>query len=273
MNTPFVIFAGAVASLLSTTAFAQTSVLADSAVDDRIENLSDDINNDLVRDDSPFGNSGRAIGFDGALALSGSATSGNTDNTSLGLGVDLGYYDGTNGYKLQLSYQYADTDGTVSDDSLLYDLEYTRDFNPSYFGFAKLQGSVDSFPLDTSDNFAGVGVGYRVYDTRDLQWTVSAGVGYRVSDLNTLDDLGEGAVSVSSDYFNRINDIVSFSMDTDVISSDADTVVFNDAGINVSLNETLAMRTSLVTEYHTDPDVGRDDVDNALGVSLVYNLN
>ena len=85
--------------------------------------------------------------------------------------------------------------------------------------------------------------------------------------------MNEGAVSLSSDYFARLNEAVSFSMDTDIITSDSDTVVFNDAGINVALNNQLAMRTSLVTEYHTDPDVGRDDTDNSLGVSLVYNLN
>ena len=262
----------ATAAMLSAPLYAQ-NVLGDSAVDNRIEDLNDDITDDFSRDTNPFGNQGRKLGFDGSLALSGSATSGNTDNTALGLGVDLGYYDGKNGYQLQLSYQYADTDGSVTDDSLLYDLEYSRDFNRDYFGFAQLQGSIDSFPVDTSDNFAGVGVGYRVYNTRDLQWTVAAGVGYRVSDLNNLDDLNEGAVSLSSDYFARLNEAVSFSMDTDVITSDSDTVIFNDAGINVALNNQLAMRTSLVTEYHTDPDVGRDDTDNSLGVSLVYNLN
>lgn len=262
----------AATTLLSAPLYAQNA-LGETAVDSRIENLNDDIADDFSRDTTPFGNNGRKLGFDGSFALSGATTSGNTDNTSLGLGVDLGHYDGTNGYQLQLSYQYSDTDGSVTDDSLLYDLEYTRDFNRDYFGFAQLQGSVDTFPADTSDNFAGVGVGYRVYSTRDLQWTVAAGVGYRVSDLNTLDDLAEGAVSLSSDYFTRVAEGVSFSMDTDIITSDSDTVVFNDAGINVALNNQLAMRTSLVTEFHTDPDVGRDDVDNALGVSLVYNLN
>jgi len=65
----------------------------------------------------------RELGFGGSLALSRSATS---DNTALGLGLDLGYYDGTNGHQLQLSYQYADTDSCVTDDSLPYDLEFTR---------------------------------------------------------------------------------------------------------------------------------------------------
>lgn len=272
MKLTSLLLAGTAASLMTTTAMAQTA-LGTSAAEDQIEDLNEAIADDFARDREAFGNQGRPTGFTGNVALSATATSGNSDTTSIGLGTDLGYYDGTNGYQLQLSYQYADSQGTVTEDSLLYDLEYTRDFNPNYFGFAKLQGSVDSFPLDTSDNYLGLGVGYRVYNSYDRQWTVSAGLGYRVADLNSLSDFNEPAVSVSSDYFTRLNQNVSFSMDTDIISSESDTVIFNDAGFNVSVSNDLALRTSLVTEYHTDPDVGSDDTDNALGLSLVYNLN
>lgn len=62
-------------------------------------------------------------------------------------------------------------------------------------------------------------------------------------------------------------------MDTDIIGSDSYTVVYNDLGVNVSMTDTLALRTSLVTEYHTDPAAGRDDTDNNFGVSLVYNFD
>ncbi len=250
---------------------AQT--LGDSAVDTRLETLNDNIADDFTRDEGPFGNEARPLGFDGSFALQASATSGNTDTATLGMGANLGYYDGTNGYSLQLSYQYSEDAGTVSEDSLLYDLEYTRDFASNYYGFAKLQGTVDSFPAKTSDNFLGAGIGYRIYDTRDTQWSVQAGVGYRVADLNGIDDLDEGAISLSSNYYNALTETVAITNDTDIISSESDTVVYNDLGLNVSMTETLALRTSLVTEYHTDPAPGSVDTDNTFGVSLVYNFN
>lgn len=272
MKTTHLLLAGTAASLLATSAIAQTA-LGTSGAADRNEALNESIANDFARDNAAFGNEGRALGYSGSLALQATATSGNTETTSLGLGTNMGYYDGTNGYELQLSYQYNEDEGGVSEDSLLYELEYTRDFSSAYYGFAKLQGTVDSFPNATSDNFLGAGIGYRVYNTRDVQWDVQAGVGYRVADLTGVDDLDEGALSLSSSYYNRLNDAVALTMDTDIIGSEGGTRVINDLGLNVSMTETLALRTSLITEYDTDPAPGLDDTDNALGMSVVYNFN
>ena len=266
------LLAGTAITLLASAATAQNA-LGQSNAADRIENLNENIADDIYADVEAFGNEARPLGFDGSVSMQANATSGNTDTTTIGLGVDLGYYDGLNGYQAQLSYQYSENNDTVDEDSLLYELEYTRDFGEAYYGFAKLQGTVDSFPADTSDNFLGLGVGYKVYDTRDLRWTVAAGVGYRVADLNSVDDLDEGAISLSSDYYNRVNDTFWVTNDTDIIASDSSTRVINDLGLNVAMTETLAMRTSLVTEYDSDPAPGVDDTDNAIGVSLVYNFN
>lgn len=274
MYTTRIILAATAVSLLSTTAFGQA--LGNSAVDDRMDTLNDSIADDFSRDVSQFGNEGRKLGYSGSLALQANATSGNTDTSSVGIGANMGYYDGTNGYDVQFSYTRSENDGVVDDDSLLYEAQYTRDFSSTVFGFGKLQGSIDSLDtggFDTSDNFLGLGMGYRIYNTANVQWTVEAGLGYRVADLDGVSDFDEPAISLSSGYYNQLNDAVAITMDTDIISSDADTVVFNELGLNVSMTETLALRTSLATEYHTDPAAGRDDTDNNFGVSVVYNFD
>ncbi|PVA06996.1 DUF481 domain-containing protein [Thalassorhabdomicrobium marinisediminis] len=271
MTKTYLLMTAAVVAFAGAPAMAQT-VLGDSAAETRNEDLRESIEDDFERDVPSFGNEGRALGFDGSVALQANATDGNTDNASVGLGMNMGYYDGLNGYDLQLSYQYAETDGVSTEESLLYSAQYTRDFGRSYFGFAKLQGSVDSLPFDTSDNYLGAGVGYRIYNTADLQWSVQGGVGYRVADLNTADDLEEPAISVSSNYYNSLTDTVSLTNDTDIIASDSDTVVYNDLGVNVAMTDVLALRTSVQTEYHTDPQPGLKDTDNTFGVSLVYNF-
>lgn len=272
MKTNLLILSLAAASLAGTTAMAQNA-LGTSTAADRADALNDAIEDDFNRTTPQFGNGGRAIGFTGSLAFQASATSGNTDTASIGAGANFGYYDGTNGYDLQLSYQYSEDAGTVSEDSLVYELQYTRDFASNYYGFAKLQGSLDTFPFETSDNFLGFGVGYHIYNTASVQWSVQAGVGYRVADLNGVGDFDEGALSLSSNYYNQLSDTVALTNDTDIIGSDSDTVVFNDLGINVSMTDTLALRTSIVTEYHTDPAAGKKDTDNTFGVSLVYNFD
>lgn len=275
MTTTKILLSAAAAALLGTTAFAQTAI-GTSAAADRNEALNESIADDFERDAPQFGNDGRALGYTGSLALQTSATSGNTDTSSIGLGANMGYYDGTNGYDVQFAYTRSENAGVVDDDGLLYEAQYTRDFASAFYGFTKLQGSIDSAGLggfDTSDNYLGFGVGYRVYDTASVQWTVQAGLGYRVADLGGVSDFNECALSVSSGYYNQFSENLAFTLDTDIIGSDSDTVVYNGLGVNVAMTDTLALRTSLVTEYHTDPAAGRVDTDNNFGVSLVYNFN
>lgn len=240
---------------------------------DRNTALNEAIADDFERSTTQFGNEGRKLGFDGSVAMQANATSGNSDTASVGIGANFGYYDGTNGYDFQLSYQYSEDEGETSEDSLLYDFEYTRDFGAATYGFAKLTGTVDSFPLETSDTFLGFGLGYRVIDTASTQWSLQAGPGYRVADLGGVGDLDEGALSVSSNYYQQISDTLALTNDTDIIASEGDTVLYNDLGVNVSMTDTLALRTSVVTEYHTDPAAGLDDTDNTFGVSLVYSFD
>ncbi|MFT6425728.1 MAG: putative salt-induced outer membrane protein [Celeribacter sp.] len=261
------------AILLGSTAFAQTAFDGANQATDRNENLRDAINDDLETDTTTFGNAGRKIGFSGSVALRGSVANGNTDAADLGIGADMLYFDGTNGYSLELSYDYGEEAGTKTEESLFFDAEYTRDFNPNFYGFAKLQGSVDEFSSYDSDYFVGIGAGYRVLNSDDVSWTVQGGPGYRVASLTDIVDgeTEEAAFSASSNFSYKLSDIAYLTNDTDVLTSESDTGVVNELGVTVAMSEVLALRTTLQTKYHTDPQVGYDNTDNTFGVSLVFN--
>ncbi|GGL75885.1 DUF481 domain-containing protein [Wenxinia marina] len=266
---------------VGTAASAQVGLGAGPATDaaELNEDLIEDIEDDAERDIGRFGNEGRPQGFTGSLALRATAASGNTDNYNLGIGTDLGYVAGPNGFELQLNYSYGEEDGVRTDESLFYTAEYTRDFTPRFFGYAKLQGSIDDFSSYQSDTFLTVGAGYRIYNTPTMQWSVQAGAGYRYAEFNDFTDsltdldFSEPAVALSSDYAHRLTETVYVTNDTDVLWSDSDTVVFNDLALSVAMTDTLALRTSVLTEYHSDPLPGFEDTDNTYGVSVVYNFN
>lgn len=267
--------AAVLSTFIASNAIAQNVFTGTDIAEELNEDLLDDIEDDAERDLDRFGNEGRPQGFSGSFALRGIASSGNTDSSDVGIGSDLNYVWGPNGIELQLSYAYGDDDGTKTEESLFYGLEYTRDFNPSVFGFAKLQGSVDDFSSFETDTFASVGAGYRIYNTEKLQWSVQAGPGYRFAELSDVAaaDISEGAFGVSSDYAHKITDTLFLTNDTDIVTSSSDTVVFNDLALNVSLSDAMALRTSILTEYHTDPEPGFTSTDNTFGVSLVYSFN
>jgi len=262
-------------TLFATTVLAQNVFPGQNTAGDRNEDLIDAIEDDAERDLDRFGNEGRAQGFDGSLALRGIASTGNTDSVDVGIGTDLVYVDGPNGYELQLSYVYGEDDGSKTEESLFYGLEYTRDFNPRLFGFAKLQGSIDQFSDTESDTFVSFGAGYRIYNTPDLQWSVQAGPGYRFGSFRNITDADydEAALGVSSDYAHKLTDTVYVTNDTDVISSSENTLVYNDLALSVAVSDSLALRTSVLTTYNSDAPVGDKSTDNTIGLSMVYSFN
>ena len=266
---------GSAALILSFgTAASAQNILGPTAAADRNDALLDQIEDDAERDIGRFGNEGRPQGFSGSFALRGIATSGNSDNLDLGVGADMNYVWGPNGIELQLSYAYGETNGTQDEESFVYSLEYTRDFTPAVFGFAKLQGSTDAFGEFADDNFLSFGAGYRIYNTPTMQWSVQAGPGYRVSSLRSaVEGIDEAAFGISSDYSHKLTNTLYVTNDTDVIYSDSDTVVFNDLALSVAMTDTLALRTSLLTEYHDNVGPGVENTDHTFGVSLVYSFN
>ncbi len=294
-TTTFLV-AAAAAAIAAGAASAQSTALGVAGTGfgntNNVETLNQDleteIQNDARRNLDRAGNVGRTTGFDGSLAFRGIASTGNNDAGSIGFGANFGYFDGVNGYDMGLNYSYGrskngDGDYETDTDYLLYSFQYTRDFTPVIYGFAKLQGSYDGSDLiDTdvqrrNDSFLGFGAGYRIVSDATTQWSVQAGPGYRFSDFDELtdeiDDLNEAAFAVSSNYASQITPTIFVTLDTDVIYSDSDTVLFNDAAMNLAMSDKLALRTSLQTEYHTDPAPGEDSTDHLFGVSLVYNFN
>lgn len=277
MNTTLraVFGAAVVATAFASTASAQNVFTGVNVAEERNEDLLEAIEDDAERDLDRFGNEGRAQGFTGSFALRGIANSGNTDSSDVGIGSDLNYVWGPNGIELQLSYTYGEDDGTKNEESLFYGLEYTRDINPRLFGFGKIQGSVDEFSSFENDTFVSFGAGYRIFNEADRQWSVQAGPGYRFAELNdvTSADISEGAFGVSSDFAMKLTETVYLTNDTDIVTSRSDTVAYNDLAVSVSMTDSLALRSSVLTEYHTDPEPGFKSTDNTFGLSLVYSFN
>lgn len=265
-----------VSSLTATSAFSQSLIGRDSVAGDLNEDLAEAIEEDAERDLDRFGNEGRVQGFSGNFALRGTAQTGNSESQDLGIGADLNYVWGPNGVQLQLNYAFSDDDASASEESLFYSLEYTRDLNTRTYGFAKVQGSVDSATdaAYESDTFISFGAGYRVLNEADTQWSVQAGPGYRVANLNDIAsaDVDEAAFGVSSNYAKRLTETVFVTNDTDVIWSDSDTAVFNDLALSVAMTNTLSLRTSVLTEYHSEVTAPSKHTDNTFGVSLVYSF-
>ena len=266
--------AAAVAALIAGTAGAQTTAfdMQDSA-SDAVDDLDDDIEDDFDRELDRFGNEGRELGFSGSVSARATATDGNTNNTDIGLGARVGFFDGVNGNDVTLSYTHGNTEGVTTQNRVLFGYDYTREFASNFYAFGKAVYAYDEFGTYEEDAFVGAGIGYRIFNTNEQQWSVQAGPGYRAARAANGDEVNEVAASVSSDYSYRFSDTLLLTNDTDILTSETDTYVTNELGVNVSMTDALALRTSILTEYRTDPQPGFVNTDNTLGVSVVYSFN
>ncbi|WP_394180784.1 YdiY family protein [Yoonia maritima] len=273
-----IIASAAIAGIAGASAQAQETTFDNQdAAANAVENLEEQIREDRDRDLDRFGNSGRRLGSYGSLSARATATSNDGDDESdLGVGLRFGNYDGVNGFDVTLSYNYGKSDGEVTQNNLLGGLDYRRDLNANLFAFGKLDVASDRLADEDGDyeldTFLGTGIGYRIFNDAERQWSVQAGPGYRVAKVVGGEDVREVAASVSSNYFQSLNDFSYLTNDTDVISSETGTLVNNELALSVSMTQSLALRTSLTTQFNDATDADFGDARNTLGASVVYNF-
>lgn len=272
-RTAHILVAAAISSFVAGAATAQQSVFAnEDRVTDALEDLDEDIEDDFDRETLVFGAGDRPLGFSGAISARATATSGNTDTTDIGIGARFGFFDGMNSNDFSLSYTFSEDETEVNEESLLFGYDYRRELGSNLYAFGKGVAVYDEFDAFETDIFIGGGIGYRVFNDARQQLAIQAGPGYRWTEDQTGARTEEVAATISADYSYAFTDTVSVTNDIDVLWSELNTTVTNDFGVNVAMTDSLALRTSLLTEYNTDPLPGFEDTDNTLGVSVVYNF-
>ncbi len=281
MNSVLKLSAVSVIALMAATpGFAQQRALGIETLNDQIDDINDDVRTDINRgnDADRFGPNGVAQGWSGSFALSASGTSGNTDNGELSGAGRLTYGIGDWSHLFGFAIEYGEANGQKSEEKFFATYEGTRYFTQDFYAFGLARYQYDGYlsdnnnvqiPGSETDAFLGFGPGYRAINQDNHTWRVQAGPGVRYFKDQTGNSDTEVGVIASSRYFYAFNETISFTMDTDVVSSDANTVVTNDAGINYKVSNNLSTRVSYRTDYNTDPVGGLKSTDNTLGISLV----
>lgn len=270
----------ALALMVATPLVAQTALTGVEGLNDRIDDITDDVNDDLTAGDDAerFGPTGVAQGFRGSFALSASGASGNTDTGELSAAGRITYGVGDWNHLFGFAAEYGEANGSKSEEKLFATYEGSRYFSDQLYAFGLARVEYDGFLVDengvgrdgdTLDAFLGFGPGYRVLNEQDHTWRIQGGPGVRYFEDVTGDSETEVGFIVSSRYYYAFSDTVSFTNDTDILGSDINTILTNDAGVNFKMSDNLSTRVSYRTEYNTDPAAGLKSTDNTIGVSLV----
>ncbi len=270
----------ALALSVAAPAFAQNRATGIQDLNEEIEDITTDVNREIgYQDDAErFGPLGVAQGWRGSLALSANGTSGNTDTGELAAAGRLTYGIGDWNHLGGFAVAYGEANGIKNEEKFFATYEGSRQFTPEWYAFGIARYQYDGYLTDSNDvgidgsetdAFLGFGPGYRVLNNQNHTWRVQAGPGVRYFKDVTGNSETEVGFIASSRYFYSFSETVSFTMDTDILGSDANTIVSNDAGVNFKMTNSLSTRLNLRTDYNTDPVAGLKSTDNTLGVSLV----
>jgi len=222
-------------------------------------------------------------GWSGDASLSGSVTSGNTETTDVGLGLNLTKEDGIWRNKFDASYDLGSVSDTDTKNRLFLGYQIDRDFNDRLYGFGNVNYFKDDFGAYNTGYYAGTGLGYKALVTEPMLWNVEAGVGYRSQETQTSGTFGasdyvasvengEIAARLGSEFDYAFNDAVSFYNDTEVLSSSSDTYIWNDAGIAAKLAGNLTAKFGVRVDTHSDVPAGSEKTDTITRAAIVYTM-
>lgn len=275
MSYPFTLLGASATALLlvSTAAFAQSDIIGTTGLNNRVDDITRDVQRDLNRsnDENRFGNPEFRPGLSGSASLGYSGKTGNNESQEFSAGARLRYAQGQMVQNITLALDFADDDGVKTKEDVfgVYDANYY--FNDKVYAFILGRVESDGLANATDENkidaFVGVGPGYRIVNTPDMTWRVQAGIGVSyLKDGLDNDDTETGYIA-SSRFYYRFSDAIFGTMDTDVLKSDSALRVNNDLGVSFKVSDQFATRISYLTEYNDSRAIRSD---NKVGLSLVY---
>ena len=212
-----------------------------------------------------------ADSWTGEGTLTAGYTSGNTETTDIGIGLNGARQLGIWRIKAQVTVDYGDNNGVESRNRWALAGQLDRDLTDRFYVYGRGTYEVDKFSGFDSRFFSGSGVGYKILIGEMTTWSLEGGPGYR-RDVIQLTGISEGniGVRIGSAFAHPFNDAVSFSNDTEWVYSDVSIQLINISAITAKLTDVLAARVSFEVRNESDPLPGRKSIDTATHLSLVF---
>ena len=217
--------------------------------------------------------------------MSAGYTTGNTETTDLGLGLDIKRTAGVWSLGVEAQADYGETDNVENKNRYFLASELDRQINDRMFGFGRVSYETDEFSGFDSRLFAGVGLGYLALDSEATKWSLRGGPGIKIdevkpyiADVNGVPTFFPAetqesfSVIGSSEFSHAFNDAVSISNNTDLLYAQESTQIGNVLALTASLTNTLSARFSFDVRHDTNPPPGFEATDTATRIALVYSI-
>lgn len=216
-----------------------------------------------------------------------SATSGNTSNTAFNLNANTSRATAADKISLGAYANYgknktAGANTTTADNWGGFG-QYDYNLSERLFGFGRLglerDGVID---LDLRAALAG-GLGYKVINGKDTQFTVYGGLGYTKDKYGSTQLIGgvsdtsfaRTSLYLAEESSHQLSSTVAFKQRLDLypgLTGDKAKLAKFTAGLSVAMSSTLNLTVGLVDNYNSKPAAGRKKNDLGLftGVNMKF---
>ncbi|HKJ18875.1 MAG TPA: DUF481 domain-containing protein [Xanthomonadales bacterium] len=201
-------------------------------------------------------------------------TSGNTDTSTLNLGLAFGYEKDVWRHTITATALRSEKDSVTDAERYTFGGQSDYKLSDRSYVFGALRYTNDDFaPYDTTTSMS-VGYGYTLIDNGIHFLLGEIGVGYRLQQVAlTGEDEDEAIVRGRLDYSWAVSDTTDFTNLFLVEAGSDNTYYENTTALGVAINSKFAVKAAFQWRYNTElPPGAIDDTDTQFTTNLVYNF-
>ena len=207
-------------------------------------------------------------------------SSGNTDEFGITTVLALNREGIDWEHRLRLTADYRRQDGTTSREQFQASYEPRFTINERLFTYGLAQYERDRLQGYSSRYSLSGGLGYKVIDTNDMEFSVKAGPAYRITQFTDDTKSSRIAALFGADFNWDITDSLTLTQDASstietggealLIVDSANTSLAATTGLEAGLTDKLSARLSWAIEYDSNPPAGAVNTDTLSRFTLVY---
>lgn len=208
----------------------------------------------------------------GKATLGYLATSGNTENSTLNTGFEVGYTSGKWAHLLQAAAISASENEVTTAEA--YDLGWKseRKITDHDFLFGRLQWRKDNFGAFDTQFSQSVGYGRRLIDNDKHKLNAELGVGARQSELQFGGKEDETIFTAGLYYKWQLSETAEFRQDLTVEAGDENTYAESVTALSAKLLGELALVASYTIKNNSDVPPLTEKTDTYTALSLEYSF-
>ena len=222
---------------------------------------------------------GENDGFNGHIEFALSGKSGNSDVQTNAISGQLSYRDGVHQFLTSGSAEYGESNNVTDSDNKFIHQRYIHHRSQTLAYEAFIQYQDDAFKLLDSRKLIGGGIRLNLAPEDTYLFNIGVGAYY----TEEVYDLGDGINE--TEKYTRGNSYVNFAKQlTDStefsntlywqprLSDFSDSYAYNSLSLSVKINQKLALKITLETQYDSKPVNNLERVDHTYFTSLAYSF-